>query len=42
MEYIKDLVFNYVMASAFLGWFFAQVIKVFIALPKAYMSLSTN
>ena len=32
MEYIKDLVFNYVMASAFLGWFFAQVIKVLIAL----------
>ena len=32
MEYITDLVFNYVMASAFIGWFTAQIIKVVIGL----------
>ena len=32
MEYIKDLIFNYVMASAFIGWLCAQVIKVIIGL----------
>ncbi len=32
MEYIKDLVFNYIMASAFLAWLFAQIIKVIIGL----------
>ncbi len=32
MEYIKDLVSNYVLASAFFAWLSAQVIKVVIAL----------
>ncbi|MBR4013630.1 MAG: divergent PAP2 family protein, partial [Clostridia bacterium] len=32
MEYIKDLVNNYVMASAFFGWFGAQLIKLIIEL----------
>ena len=32
MEYITDLIFNYVMASAFIGWFTAQIIKVVIGL----------
>lgn len=32
MEYFKDLINNYVMASAFIGWFCAQIIKVLIEL----------
>ncbi len=32
MEYIKDLISNYVLASAFFAWLSAQVIKVIIAL----------
>lgn len=32
MEYLKDLVSNYVLASAFFSWLCAQVIKVAIAL----------
>ena len=32
MEYIKDLVNNYVMASAFFGWFGAQLIKLILEL----------
>ena len=32
MEHVKALVNNYVMASAFVAWFFAQVIKVVMAL----------
>lgn len=32
MEYIKDLIFNYVMASAFIAWGLAQLIKVIIAI----------
>ena len=32
MEHLKDLVNNYVMASAFIAWFAAQIIKVIIGL----------
>lgn len=32
MEYIKDLISNYVLASAFFAWLCAQVIKVVVAL----------
>ena len=32
MEQLKDLVNNYVMVSAFFGWFLAQLIKVVIEL----------
>ncbi len=32
MEYIRDLISNYVLASAFFGWLAAQLIKVIIAL----------
>lgn len=32
MEYIKDLVSNYVLASAFFSWLVAQIIKVGISL----------
>lgn len=32
MEYIRDLVTNYVMASAFMSWLIAQLIKVIVAL----------
>ena len=32
MGYLKDLVSNYVLVSAFFGWFFAQLIKIRIAI----------
>ena len=32
MGYLKDLVSNYVLVSAFFGWFFAQLIKIIIAI----------
>lgn len=32
MEYIEDLIKNYVMASAFMAWLIAQLIKVVIAI----------
>ncbi len=32
MEYISDLIHNYVMASAFVAWLAAQIIKVIIGL----------
>ncbi len=32
MEYVRDFLSNYVLASAFFGWLTAQVIKVGIAL----------
>lgn len=32
MEYIKDLISNYVLASAFFSWLVAQIIKVGISL----------
>ena len=32
MGYVKDLVTNYIMVSAFFGWFAAQLIKVIIAI----------
>ena len=32
MGYLKDLVSNYVLVSAFFGWFFAQLIKIVIAI----------
>lgn len=32
MEHIRDLIFNYVMASAFISWAIAQVIKVIIGI----------
>ncbi|MBO7310222.1 MAG: divergent PAP2 family protein [Clostridia bacterium] len=32
MEHLKDLVNNYLMASAFIAWFVAQIIKVVVGL----------
>ena len=32
MGYLKDLVSNYVLVSAFFGWLFAQLIKIIIAI----------
>ena len=32
MQYIKDLVSNYVLASAFFAWLVAQIIKVVTAM----------